>query len=125
MLDMETTPKRIIVYRTEQESEPFTNWFNALKDTRTQARIDARLARVEAGNLGEYKSVGDGVFELRLDFGKGFRLYFGNIGSTILVLLTGGTKEQQSADIARAQDFWRDYQTRNHQGQNNNEKKGT
>ena len=121
---MKTTPKQIIIYRTEQGNEPFTTWFDALKDKPTQARIDARLTRVEAGNLGDYKSVGDGVFELRVHVGKGFRLYFGNIGNAIVVLLSGGTKEQQSADIARAQDFWRDYQIRNNHAQTSKEKEG-
>jgi putative addiction module killer protein len=77
---------------------PFDRWFKRLDDD-TQARIAASLDRLERGNLSGAKSVGGGVFELRLDFGPGFRVYFGRDGDRLVILLGGGTKRGQQADI--------------------------
>lgn len=74
-----------------------------------QARVAARVARLEAGNLGDHKEVGGGVWEARLHFGPGYRLYFGKYRRQIVLLLLGGTKKGQSQDIHRAQQYWRDY----------------
>ena len=82
-----------------------------LKDRRARARILVRLNRVRLGNFGDSKSVGDGVFELRMSFGPGYRLYFGREGEAMVLLLCGGDKSTQSKDIARAKDYWADYRS--------------
>ena len=88
---------------------PFDEWFNSLRDWKMQAAVDARLARVRAGNFGDSKSVGGGVFELRIAFGPGLRIYYGLHGKQIVVLLGGGDKGSQSRDINRAQQLWQQY----------------
>jgi putative addiction module killer protein len=74
--------------------------------------IRARLDRVEAGNLGDYKVVGKGVGELRIDYGPGYRVYFGQLGTTVIVLLCGGDKSSQDEDIRQAIEYWTDYGNR-------------
>lgn len=76
-----------------------------------RARVFARLDRVETGNLGDCKPVGDGVFELRLQFGAGYRVYFGEVGRTIVLLLCGGDKSSQKKDVVKAKQYWHMYQT--------------
>jgi putative addiction module killer protein len=88
---------------------PFDEWFDSLRDQRVQAAVDVRLTRVRAGNFGDYKSVGDGVFELRIAFGPGLRVYYGLHGRKIVVLLGGGDKSSQSRDIRRAQELWQQF----------------
>lgn len=87
---------------------PFRKWLKKL-DSSVQARVQARILRAEMGNLGDHKSVGDGVCEFRLDFGKGCRIYYGMDGTSIILLLIGGNKETQRGDIRRAKDYWRQY----------------
>jgi putative addiction module killer protein len=88
---------------------PFDEWFDSLRDWKMQAAVDARLARVRAGNFGDCKSVGGGVFELRIALGPGLRVYYGLHGPKIVVLLGGGDKSSQSRDIRRAQELWRQF----------------
>ena len=95
-------------YITPQGKNPFRDWLRRI-DLRVQARIQARVLRFEAGNLGDHKSVGDGVWEARLDFGPGYRLYFGKDGSSMILLLIGGDKASQFRDIRTAQSYWADY----------------
>jgi putative addiction module killer protein len=78
----------------------FSSWLDGLKDRRAQDRIVARLRRFEIGNLGDVKPVGHGVSEARIDYGPGYRLYFVQRGAVVVILLCGGTKQSQSADIA-------------------------
>lgn len=99
-------------YITPDGKVPFTEWLNALKDRTTRARIRVRLDRLRMGNLGDHKSVGSGVWELRLTFGPGWRIYFGKDGERIILLLTGGDKTSQTQDIALAQQMWADYRNR-------------
>ena len=87
---------------------PFRVWLDKL-DISVKARVQARVQRFELGNLGDHKSVGGGVWESRLMFGAGYRIYFGKDGNSIIVLLVSGEKSSQSRDISRAKDFWRDY----------------
>jgi putative addiction module killer protein len=82
-----------------------------LKDATARARIRSRLDRVEQGNYGDYKSVGEGVYELRFFFGPGYRIYFGEDGEITVLLLCGGDKTSQRRDIIQAQSFWQDYLT--------------
>lgn len=81
----------------------FRDWLDGLKDVKARARIAARLRLAEAGNLGDCKSVGNGISEMRIDFGPGYRLYFTRRQNIIIVMLAGGNKSTQARDIKRAQ----------------------
>ena len=105
----ETHPRDVQVYQTTDGREPFNEWLVSIRDIETQARIRARLERLEDGNLGDCQSVGEGVFELRIHFGAGYRVYFGQIGNTIILLLCGGDKSSQRQDIKRAKTYWMEY----------------
>lgn len=87
---------------------PFRDWLAEL-DKATRARVQARVLRFETGNLGDHKEVGAGVLEARLDFGPGYRVYFGRKGRELVLLLLGGNKGSQKKDIKRAQEFWSQY----------------
>ena len=87
---------------------PFRNWLSQL-DIAAKARVQARVLRFELGNLGDHKSVGDGIWEARLDFGPGYRIYFGKVGRTVILLLVGGDKRTQAKDISRAKRLWAKY----------------
>ena len=91
-----------VVY-TLRQTEEFQDWLDGLKDRRAQIRIVARLRLAEAGNLGDWKSVGGDVSEMRVDVGPGYRLYFTRKGSLLIIVLAGGDKSTQSRDIERAQ----------------------
>lgn len=93
----------------EGTRSPFADWFSRL-DPVTAARVDRYIRRLENGNFGAAKVVGGGVSELRLDFGPGYRVYFGRHGKAIIILLGGGNKRRQDADIAAAQARWKQYQ---------------
>jgi putative addiction module killer protein len=99
-------------YLTAGDRSPFAEWLDGLRDRRARARIESRLARVRLGNLGDYDSVGEGVQELRIFYGPGYRVYFGFASNTIVVLLGGGTKSAQRRDTATAQAYWHDYRSR-------------
>jgi putative addiction module killer protein len=92
-------------YQTRDGRIPFQEWLNSISDTVSVYRIRARLARVTAGNLGDARSVGSGVRELRIDFGPGYRIYFAQVGHSTIVLLNGGTKATQRGDMARAKEY--------------------
>ena len=85
-----------------RQTDVFSDWLGRLRDTRAQAKIAGRIARLADGNFGDAKSVGDGISELRVNFGPGYRLYFLKQGATIVVLLCGGDKGSQGRDIKRA-----------------------
>ena len=87
---------------------PIEDWLNSIKDTQTKQRVQSRLDRVERGNLGDCKPVGQGIFEIRLDFGAGYRIYYAVAGTTLIVLLAGGDKSSQDKDIVTAQALWKD-----------------
>ena len=101
--------RKLQVYQTLSGREPFTEWLNSFQDRRTQTRIRKRLARLKAGNFGDYRSVGGGVFELRLDFGAGYRIYFGEVDNITVLLLCAGDKSSQARDINRAKTYWSEY----------------
>jgi putative addiction module killer protein len=91
-----------------RETEQYTDWFSGLKDRASRARIDVRIRRLSLGNPGVVKSVGEGVSELKIDFGPGYRVYFGSEGKEIVILLGGGDKGSQSNDIKAAQKLLKD-----------------
>ena len=101
---------QVEIYQDQRGRQPFSNWVNSLRDRRGQATIDNRLRRIALGNLGDYTSVGGGVFELRVDTGPGYRVYFGRVGKIIILLLCGGDKSTQRRDIERAKVYWADHQ---------------
>lgn len=109
---MEATPKELRLYVTENGREPFTEWLTSLRDSRARAKIRVRLDRVSLGNLGDCQSVGEGVQELRINYGPGYRVYFCQEGATIVLLLCGGDKRSQAQDIETAHACWKDYRRR-------------
>jgi putative addiction module killer protein len=88
---------------TVQQTQEFQDWLDDLKDVRAQVRIAARIRLAEAGNLGDWKSVGGEVSEMRVDVGPGYRLYFTRRGNVVIIMLAGGDKSTQTRDIKRAQ----------------------
>ena len=99
-------------YQGEDGQEPLTEWLNSLRDKTAAARIRVRLRRVEAGNLGDCEPVGEGVLELRIHHGAGYRVYFGRHGKSLVILLCGGDKQSQATDIRLAIRYWADWKRR-------------
>jgi putative addiction module killer protein len=106
---MKAAPKTLEIYRNESGVEPFTEWLESLNDSRARYRIVVRLDRVELGNLGDHRVLDAGLFELRFDFGPGYRVYCGEVDDRIVLLLCGGDKGTQRRDIHKARDYWKDY----------------
>ena len=98
-------------YLDQKGRSPFAKWFEGL-NAPAAAKVTTALVRIEQGNLSNVKGVGSGVFEYRIDFGPGYRIYFGKDGETIVILLGGGTKKRQNEDILAARDCWNDYRER-------------
>lgn len=99
-------------YLTESDRDVVGEWLADLGDARARAKIAARIARLSAGNFGDCKPVGEGVWELRIDWGPGYRVYYAMVGSAVVLLLCGGDKRKQSADIRRATEYLKDYKRR-------------
>jgi putative addiction module killer protein len=99
-------------YQTAEGSRPLAKWLDGLRDGAARTRIVARLDRLTAGLRGDWKSAGGGVYELRIDHGPGYRVYYGQEGSTLILLLCGGDKRTQAKDIEQAHAYWKDYKTR-------------
>jgi putative addiction module killer protein len=98
----------ILLYR-KGRSNPFSEWLASLKDARAVGVVRSHLNRIRLGNFGDCKSVGGGVEELRIDFGPGYRVYYGREGALVVVLLCGGSKKSQARDIVTAQRQWKEY----------------
>ena len=98
-------------YRTAADRSPFAEWFDRL-DSQAARKVATALARIENGNFSNAKGVGAGVLEYRIDYGPGYRLYFGKDGERLVILLGGGSKKRQQDDIAEAQAAWQDYKAR-------------
>ena len=101
----------VLEYLTPKGDSPFGAWFDAL-DSQAAAKVTIALIRIGQGNFSNVKGVGAGVFEYRIDFGPGYRVYFGKDGEAIVILLAGGTKKRQQRDIEGAQARWQDYKDR-------------
>ena len=102
----------LLRYQREDGGEPFTEWLHNLRDKAAEARIRVRLRRVEAGNFGDCGPISEGVTELRIHAGAGYRVYFGRHGKSLVILLCGGDKRSQAADIKRAKDLWMEWKRR-------------
>jgi putative addiction module killer protein len=101
----------VLEYLAPAGSSSFAGWFRTL-DAIAAAKVTTAIRRLELGNFSNVKGVGAGVFEYRIDFGPGYRVYFGKDGETVVILLGGGTKKHQDRDIATAHERWADYKKR-------------
>ena len=99
---------RVVHYVTSNGKDHFGEWLQS-QNSQVRARIQTRIDRIELGNFGDRKGVGEGVSELRIDFGPGYRVYYGRDGETLVILLARGTKKRQARDIERAQMLWNEY----------------
>jgi putative addiction module killer protein len=109
-----TLEYEVIIYVKENGEKPFVDWIESLSDKTTRYRIKERLDRLILGNLGDHKYISHGVSELRLQFGSGIRIYYGQIKSQIILLLCGGDKSTQKQDIQKAILYWQNYSEINH-----------
>jgi putative addiction module killer protein len=105
------TPKQVVEYLEQDGSSPFAKWFSRL-DPVAGAKITTALYRMEQGNLSNVKPAGQGVAEYRIDFGPGYRIYLGQDGPVLIILLGGGAKKGQNADIQLARHRWREHKAR-------------
>ena len=108
----EAVARELELYVTEEGRAPFTEWLDSLRDKRGRVKIRTRLDRVQLGNFGDGAGVGEGVNELRINFGPGYRVYFGQAGTKVVLLLCGGDKSTQTQDILQAKSYWKDHQKR-------------
>ena len=99
-------------YVSQRGKDIFDYWLTQLADARAQAKIAVRINRLAAGNFGDCKSLRQGLFEVRIVWGPGYRIYYATIGTSCVLLLCGGDKRTQSADVERAIDYWNDYKRR-------------
>ena len=104
--------KELRFYETTAGKQPFKEWLSGLKDVMGVARINKRLENLMLGHRGDAEPVGDGVFELRIHCGPGYRIYCAEQGLKVVILLYGGAKGSQQRDIKRAISYWKDYQER-------------
>lgn len=109
---VEAAPRRLRIYATAEGATPFSKWLDSLSDRRGQALISARIERLRLGSFGDCRPVGRGIAELRIDFGPGYRVYFGQEGRGMVLLLCGGSKRTQSKDMVTAMAYWKDYRSR-------------
>ena len=100
---------QLYIYHTPAGKEPFTDWLESLRDRETQMRIRQRLRRLSLGQMGDHKVLGDGIYELRLFFGPGYRLYFAKEKQAVILLLCGGDKSSQTQDIKKARAYWQEH----------------
>jgi putative addiction module killer protein len=102
----------VLRYQRSDGTEPVTEWLASIRDKQAQAKVRLRLKRLEAGMLGDREAVGDGILELREHLGAGYRVYFARHGRVVVILLCGGTKKTQAADIRLAKAYWLDWKQR-------------
>lgn len=105
----EAGEREVQIYSTPEGRAPFEEWVAALRDKRAKARIFTRIDRIRLGNFGDCRSIGGGVYELRVDYGPGYRVYFGLAGTLVVLLLCGGTKKTQRRDIQTAHRYWKEF----------------
>ncbi len=105
---MEAHPRNVEVYLEPDGTSPFDGWMAELKDLKTRAQIEARINRLRRGIVGDFGEIGEGIIELRIHFGPGYRVYCVDDGTDVLILLAG-TKRTEERDIKRAKLYWRQY----------------
>ena len=108
----EATLRKVESYVTGDGRDVFQEWLNGLADQRARVLIDKTIAKVRLGNLGQHKSVGEGVQEIVLDYGPGYRIYFGEHGTTLVILLCGSMKKRLEEAIKQAKRYWKDWKER-------------
>jgi putative addiction module killer protein len=113
---------KVTQYETEDGKVPFHRWFSSL-GTKAALKVRTAIAQMEAGNFGDRKSVGGGVWERRINFEKGYRVYFARDGEELVILFCGGTKARQQSDINKAKEYWSDYKKRKKQKKKEDEAK--
>jgi putative addiction module killer protein len=113
---MESFPFTLSYYLTKTGRKPFKEWLDGLKDIVARQKVRVRLDRVRLGNLGKNRSVGAGVYEIKIDYGPGYRVYYGLDTKTVVLLLLGGDKSSQKKDITMAQTYWEDHKGRKNNG---------
>ena len=106
---MNIQPRELVEYVASNGKSPFAEWLNRLKDIMARAVIRKRLNRIRLGNCGNTEPVGNGVYELKIYYGSGYRAYYGLDGNSLVVLLCGGDKSSQVRDIEKAKEYWKDY----------------
>jgi len=109
---VEIREQTVLIYIRPDGRRPYRDWRDSVADTKTQAVIAERLDRITRGLFGDCKPVGQGLLELRIDFGPGYRLYMGRDGDAVVILLSSGDKGSQKKDIRLAQSYWNDYRRR-------------
>lgn len=103
----------VLYYQTEDRKQPMVKWLEELRaDRLARAAVQIRIDRIERGLLGDWKSVGGGICELRIDHGPGYRIYFARDGQSVVILLCGGYKGTQGQDVRLARRYWKDYEKR-------------
>ncbi|CAC5345551.1 hypothetical protein PA905_36430 [Planktothrix agardhii CCAP 1459/11A] len=112
MIIMESQPREIQRYVTPEGKVPFAEWLDSLRDRKARLKIQTKLRRIHLGNWGDYRSLGEGVYEFKINYGPGYRIYFGQVGLTLILLLCGGDKSTQQQDIEKAKEYWRNYYAR-------------
>lgn len=103
----------VLTYEDDEGCKPYVQWLAKLADRHAIARVLVRVSRMASGNFGDCKPVADGVWELRIDWGPGYRVYYAQAGKKLVLLLTGGDKRKQQTDIAAAVDCWNDWKRKN------------
>ncbi|OGH56385.1 MAG: hypothetical protein A3G34_01695 [Candidatus Lindowbacteria bacterium RIFCSPLOWO2_12_FULL_62_27] len=109
---METVLRTLYYFEETKDRYPYREWLMSLKNPVDVAKLDVRLTKLMLGNLGKWRSVGEGVIELKEDFGPRYRIYVAEDGPVIVVILCGGDKSTQTADIKRAKEYWKIYKSR-------------
>lgn len=115
-MPVETYPYFIEYYVAEDGKKPFKEWLESLHDVRGRAKVRIRIDRARLGNLGDQKHVSQGVHELRINYGPGYRVYYGIEGNRLILLLLGGDKSSQQKDITRAVEYWQSHKRRTRNG---------
>jgi len=105
----------VLTYKDDQGEKPYANWLAKLADRHAKARVLVRVSRMASGNFGDCRPVADGGWELRIDWGPGYRVYYALSGKRLVLLLTGGDKRKQQADIDAAVGYWNDWKRKNAQ----------
>ncbi len=108
---METAEKIIAIFQLDNGEEPFSDWVDNLNDLSARAIIRNRVNRLKMGNFGDSKFIGSGVCELKINFGPGYRIYFGKQDQTVIILLCGGDKSTQVTDIQKAIKYWSQFKS--------------